>query len=488
MLLATHNLGLYVLIFSLAASLAVCSMQIDLVMDSTMFCGDETWGCCHPSFATDPALGPIVSCYPGLGCDIVTHKCVSPCGSPGEVCCDGSDTRAPMWSDSYQTVFSPVDWASRKEMCSGGYCDQPTHRCIACPSTEGSPCCPRGVGQQAAQCNGQGLLCKFDDASESSGTCVMCGELESPPCGIQCNSGLHVHNGLCVFCGDANQQVCDLAEYTCNYGCQPNLIPANGFCFPCGDVGEVPCGVPAASCINSIYWYHCKQGLGMLRGHCEECGFEGKPPCDGGCLRGYSLKNGLCTTLCGHENQPPCDGGKCLPPFQVMGSVCKMCGDLNTPPCPVGGCRSPYKVRNRVCEQCGGNNQVPCDRGCDPDLLPENGLCSSTCGLDVYPPCDSGCRDGRTVNSVGYCVQPANCAGQGQECVSGYFGTSGTGLTCCAPGGPFVCNFGRCQPCIPHGHPVPTGGTQICCQPGDTVVIDLDSGGAKCDIPDGPDN
>jgi hypothetical protein len=112
MLLAAHVHGLCVLISSLAASLVVCRMQIDLAMDSTVFCGDETWGCRHPSFATDPRLGPIVSCYLGLGCDIVTHKCVSPCGSPEEVCCDGSYTQAPMWSDSGQVVFYPDYWAS----------------------------------------------------------------------------------------------------------------------------------------------------------------------------------------------------------------------------------------------------------------------------------------------------------------------------------------------------------------------------------------
>jgi hypothetical protein len=40
---------------------------------------------------------------------------------------------------------------------------------------------------------------------------------------------------------------------------------------------------------------------------------------------------------------------------------------------------------------------------------------------------------------------------------------------------------------LAHGHSAPPGGTQICCQPGDAVVIDIEGGDAKYDIPDGPD-
>jgi hypothetical protein len=410
---------------------------------------------------------------------------VSPCGLPGDACCDGPETRALGWN-SYG-VYSPTG-PFLKEMCVDGTCDKPSHRCVACASGPGTACCPPDASQATARCIGPNLECKFDDNSYSSGTCFVCGVINSPPCNGYCDSPWKLSNGICVECGDANKVACDATEYWCNNGCKPHLLVVDGICTPCGDVGQIQCGYHDTSsrlCGQYVDWNFCKPGLGVLHGLCQMCGSEGKSPCDNGCFWGLKTKQGLCTTFCGHENQEPCDDGSCYAPLQVIQGMCKMCGLQAMSPCPQGGCRYPLKIRQGLCTNCGSQEMPPCDTGCDPGSLIRQGLCSSTCGKGGYPPCDSGCRDGQVVSPQGICIDPTACAREGEACVTGSFGTAGTGLLCCVQGGPFICEWGFCRQCIPHGAEVPLHGTQRCCSPDDFVVAD-GAGGQKCDIPDTP--
>jgi hypothetical protein len=306
-----------------------------------------------------------------------------------------------------------------------------------------------------------------------------------------CDASLKLSNNLCVECGETNQPACNPADfYECNQGCNQHLNVVGGVCRPCGDANQAPCPIHnrlKKMCTKYIDWDDCKPGLGVLHGVCQTCGAEDKVPCDNGCIGGVKTKNGLCTASCGNQNQQACDGGTCYAPLQVLQDVCKTCGSEQTPPCPQGGCRAPLKIRQGLCALCGSEGRPPCNTGCDAGGLPAHGVCSTTCGKEGFLPCDNGCRSGFIMGPQGTCELPAACAGQGQACVTGSFGTAGTGLVCCVAGGPFICEWGLCQRCITHGSEVPLGGTQRCCDRDDFVVAD-GQGGQKCDIPDLPNH
>ena len=252
------------------------------------FCGAVGQSCCEPNIPLNPAYGPLVKCNSGLGCDITTKTCVSPCGEPGGVCCDASDTRALGWTRD-GAVFSPVG-TFLKEMCRSGTCDKPSHRCVSCASGPGTACCPPDASQVTARCIGDNLRCVFDTGTYTSGTCQLCGGVGHPPCGADCDDNLKLSGGgLCVECGDANQIACDNYVYNCNQGCKEHLVVNGGICRPCGDVGQTPCPTHNRSsrlCTNYVDWDGCKPGLGMLSGLCQACGTEGKVPCDAGCASG----------------------------------------------------------------------------------------------------------------------------------------------------------------------------------------------------------
>ena len=169
--------------------------------------------------ALQRSVRTLVKCGKGLGCDISTLTCVSPCGAPGEACYDGPETRALGWrglGDVYSlTGLGLID------MCAQGTCDQPTHRCVACSSAPGTACCPPDASQATARCIGINLDCKFEDGSQGTrGTCFYCGGISNPPCGRECEYPLKLNNSVCVLCGGIDEVACDdpFSESWCNKG------------------------------------------------------------------------------------------------------------------------------------------------------------------------------------------------------------------------------------------------------------------------------
>jgi hypothetical protein len=291
-------------------------------------CGALGKACCRAPRQNIPAFGPLVSCQQGLGCDITTNTCVSPCGGPGQVCCDGPETRAPKWTADGK-IYSPNYW-NMQEMCDKGACDRQSHRCFTCGVQDGAPCCPPDAAQATARCMSAFLECEYDPwGFYESGICRACGSKGKRPCDWGCDTGLDLRKGLCDICGGDFQPPCD-------NGCQPGLGLAQSLCRQCGNAGQIPCD-------NG-----CKGGLRLKNGLCAVCGAQSQPPCDSGCNPGTRLINGVCT-LCGYNGQPPCDSG----------------------------CVSPMKVAGGVCRICGANGQIPCDSGCNQGLVVKNGLCAT---------------------------------------------------------------------------------------------------------------
>ena len=172
-----------------------------------------------------------------------------------------------------------------REMCQGGVCDSQTHRCIACGTQDGSPCCPPDYAQATARCRDPSLYCEYDPQGfYESGTCRACGRQGRPPCSWGCEPGLGLRNDLCDICGNNSQPPCD-------DGCHAELELARGLCRQCGSVGQIACD------------RGCNRGLGLRNGLCAVCGAQGQIPCDSGCDPGTVLINGLCA-LCGYEGQP----------------------------------------------------------------------------------------------------------------------------------------------------------------------------------------
>ncbi len=276
-------------------------------------CGALGGTCCHPpqSPIPNPAYA-FVKCQEGLGCDITTDTCVSSCGGPGQVCCDGPETKACGWTEDGRmycpTGLGPTGLPLR-EMCDMGSCDRATHRCFACGTQDGGPCCPPDAAEGVARCMSDFLECKFDSDLHESGTCRTCGSRGKPPCYWGCDQGLDLRDGQCDICGDDLQPLCD--PNAKNPGCKTGLRHRNGFCSnTCGTVGYSPCDGS---------W--CEGGLGLKNGLCVVCGAQGQQLCDGfGCNSGLTAVNGVCT-LCGFYSQLPC-GSVCYNSLRVSSGRC----------------------------------------------------------------------------------------------------------------------------------------------------------------------
>jgi hypothetical protein len=267
-------------------------------------CGSPNWMCCSPpGWVTNP--NNIVSCDAGWGRDVASGGwCTQPCGDPGQPCCDGPDTLAPRWTiyDGQVYVYSPEglgpDGLPLKEMCRSGICDRSTHRCMACGTEAGKPCCPPDPNYGVARCRDLHLECQFDSGTVTSGTCASCGIKGSPPCYWGCDSGLGVRNGLSDVCGGDGQPPCDA-------GCNSGLRVAGGLCRHCGASGQIPCDSG------------CDPGLTVKNNVCTACGNSGQLPCDKqypddtGCRPGLGVRHGVCA-FCGRAGQDPCDNG-CSP-------------------------------------------------------------------------------------------------------------------------------------------------------------------------------
>ena len=230
-------------------------------------------------------------------------------------------------------------------MCNAGACERQTHRCFACGTVDGQPCCPPDAAQATARCIGERLSCEFDPQKPffAGGTCIKCGIRGRPPC---------------------------------DWGCDPGLDMLKGLCEICGADGQVPCDKG------------CKPGLGMKGGVCRVCGGVNQIPCDNGCNGQLGVRQGLCVA-CGGSGQAPCDKG-CNAGLRSINNVCTPCGGLNQPPC-TNGCNYPYRVSGGVCKPCGHLGQVPCDVGCDGGLVITNNLCSTPSTSDP-PACAKAAR------------------------------------------------------------------------------------------------
>lgn len=329
--------------FSLAVFLSASSLLLGCTPTSVLtseigraplyaFCGALGEGCCRPpGSVSSPGVGPVVACDTGLGCDVSTNTCVSPCGGTGQVCCDGPDTRATKWTSDGK-LYSPTGPFVR-DMCNAGACDPVSHRCFACGNADSQPCCGPDAQQATARCVGENLHCEFTAGSfDTRGICRACGIRGREPCPWGCEDDLGVRNNLCDICGAANQPPCD-----------------NG----------------------------CKAPLGVVHGLCNACGNLNQVPCDSGCRGGLGVRNGLCEA-CGGANQPPCDNG-CKTGTRLIDNICRACGGLNQPPC-TSGCNYPLRVAGGVCQQCGALGQIPCDVGCNSGLVIVNNRCQQPTG------------------------------------------------------------------------------------------------------------
>ena len=158
-------------------------------------CGIEGGLCCGPYRSpSGGVIGPS-HCKAGLGCNTETMRCERPCGSSGEVCCDGPDTvasQARFWRNA-RGQFVPT-----KSMCENSACDATTRRCVGdCGQTAGAPCCGPQPSNATATCINPSTTCKFSDTTLERGTCVSCGGLGELPCRGTCAAGLTVSGGTC---------------------------------------------------------------------------------------------------------------------------------------------------------------------------------------------------------------------------------------------------------------------------------------------------
>ena len=267
-----------------------------------------------------------MSCNSGLGCDIKTHTCVTPCGGTGQACCDGPETRATKWTADGK-LYSPNTY-NMKEMCVGGACNAATHACFGCGTVDGGACCPPDAAQATARCFGHNMSCGFTDAFATRGVCHACGIVNRAPC---------------------------------ESGCDPDLGIRNHLCNVCGAQGQLPCDAG------------CNSGLETARGFCSQCGRVGQPACDRGCNAGSQAINGICTA-CGQNGQASC-GGNCANGLVPVNGVCRPCGGNGQIACSGHRCNYPLKIANGVCRQCGAAGQIPCDSGCTSPLISVNGVC-----------------------------------------------------------------------------------------------------------------
>ncbi len=298
-------------------------------------CGALGKACCRAPTASQnvPAFGPLVSCQHGLGCDITTNRCVSTCGGPGQVCCDGPETRAPKWTPDGK-LYSPNS-RNLREMCDAGVCDRQTHRCVTCGTRDGGACCSSDAAQATPRCfrdarTGNRLVCIDRWAGDVGGMCVECGKLDQPKCKTAgeapCDDGFveRESDGICVPCGWTGLPTCPIGEPCRDGRSVPNrsfsqCIPAGGYNQPCRPDGG--CDYQDLFCNNSRM--------------CQTCGHPGEVCCAPGKLdRIVSNNTG------------------CLQPAECVNNRCFACGQENLPVCPGKDfCHDGSEVRNGWCRR-----------------------------------------------------------------------------------------------------------------------------------------
>jgi len=264
-------------------------------VEKTLGCGREGNRCCQPPVPVDSSLyGPLVACDRGLGCDIVTNRCVAGCGDVGQPCCDGPETKAIQWTET-GAVRSPTGFGL-KEMCRSGACDKATHRCIACGMTPGAPCCPPDAAQTTFRCVGDNLECDTVFGGLSRCFCELgftdchglCKDLQTDPencgaCGKQCPRDWSCCGGVCTACPQGG--VCSGAQCVC----PPGLTDCGGVCTKCPQGGM--CSGTQCDCPK--WWTNCGGFCKYLWTDSANCGGCGRP----------------CQTVC--------SGGICWPPQPI---------------------------------------------------------------------------------------------------------------------------------------------------------------------------
>ncbi|CAB3802537.1 hypothetical protein LMG28614_05635 [Paraburkholderia ultramafica] len=110
--------------------------------------------------------------------------------------------------------------------------------------------------------------------------------------------------------------------------------------------------------------------------------------------------------------------------------------------------------------------------------------------------CQGHCVLSNSNNNCGACgnVCPTGSLCQGNQCVASGQPCSALGTMCvpdrqagphcCQSPTPAICNFQICRACTPHGAVVPPYGSQICCDPNDSAVLDPSDGQVRCNLPD----
>lgn len=264
------------------------------VASGSVVCGEPGQKCCKwPS--SRPGFDPRY-CGVGTGCNIATNTCVAPCGSGGQVCCDGPDTYAPQADRSPTSPMYCADGncASRKQMCDSGSCTREARRCNDwCGKTAGAACCPPDADIAVASCKARDLICDFAQGMET-GTCVLCGDQGQPPCpGTECSASGGVRTmesgGICIACGVVGLPKCPSARECDGNGAPdphgPNCIPGGGKDQPCLE-GRF-CGYDGMFCNNA--------------NACQVCGSPGQP-----CCPNQPLFGGGVTKECGGFSNLQC--------------------------------------------------------------------------------------------------------------------------------------------------------------------------------------
>lgn len=319
-------------------------------------CGGPRQVCCTPPRPIDfPATsGPLVTCNTGLGCDLASNTCVSPCGRAGQVCCDGPDTRAPQWTSDGR-VYVPTGLV--REMCTGAVCDPQERRCKAsCGLRKGQACCPPQPGIGVGTCQAPTLICDLVVGSNPYGTCQACGRLGQPSCAGGCFDRSVEQNGMCVGCGYPGMPVCN-GDPPCNAGAAPHPTH-HATCVEAGWNGQ-PC-MPGSLCHGGN---QCNS-----RNICESCGMPGQRCCH---LAGVApcspgeCSQGVCKA-CGYFNQPQCATEPLCREGTPHGGFCRPCGDAGQPCCRgmLQSCNAGMQCRDDACRVPSAGGGVSNPRTC----------------------------------------------------------------------------------------------------------------------------
>jgi hypothetical protein len=273
---------------------------------SPQSCGVVTANVCAP----DCRLG--AACTGQTFCDATTGQCRAGCSSNAQ--CDPTTET----------------------------CDLPTHLCVCKAAYHrcGTSCVgldnPAACGTSCQQCPG---------TSHGSATCA------DQQCGLQCESGFILCNGVCLACADAHGTA-SCVNSSCSISCGSGYHLCGGKCASdtdanaCGASCQVCPGGPngAPVCSGGSCALGCNNGFVKCNGSCIACADpNGTASCVANachiqCSSGYHL----CGTKCAADT----DANAC-------GASCQVCAAPPTgnlvPACDQGACSVACKSGTKVC-------------------------------------------------------------------------------------------------------------------------------------------